>query len=77
MFSIGSANFVSLLTNKFRSISKFWTELLKNVLSISAQAVLSVTMSSPSKRVMLLLNGVLSEKKGFTCFQNFLLSVRD
>ena len=51
------------------------TELLKKLLNISAHAILSVTISLSSKRVILLVYGILSEKKGLTCFQKFLLSV--
>ena len=63
MLSIGSSNFAALFAYNSLSISKFSTELQTYVFSISAQAVLSVTISSFSKRVILLLMGILLEKK--------------
>ena len=55
------------------SILRFLTALEKNELNISAIAFVSDIISSPSVSNMSPEVTVLSEKSGFTVFQNFLL----
>ena len=56
------------------SMSKPSTASLKKLLKISAHVSGLLIISLPSESIILLFLGVLSEKKDFTCVQNFLLS---
>ena len=55
-------------------MSKSSTASLKKLAKISAHVSGLQIISFPSESIILLFLGVLSEKKGFTCVQNFLLS---
>ena len=55
-------------------MSKSSTASLKKLLKISAHVAGLLIISFHSESIILLFLGVLSEKKGCTCVQNFLLS---
>ena len=74
MLLIGSFKIASLLKCSSRSTANLLTDLLKSLLNNSARAMLSVTISLPSKRLILLVYVCcFIREKCLTCFQNFFI----
>ena len=73
--STGSLSCTLLFVYNVLSIPRLSIAEMKYLLKISAHLVGFLMISSSSKSKIFPFLGDLSEKNGFTCFQNFLLSV--